>query len=44
MKVKEKDLPALQAICGQEKYSKNYELQFNHIISILKLLLINLFF
>lgn len=24
-KVKEKDLPASQAICGQEKYSKNYE-------------------
>ena len=24
-KVKEKDLPTSQAICGQEKYSKNYE-------------------
>ncbi len=24
-KVKEKDLPASQAICGQEKYSKSYE-------------------
>lgn len=24
-KVKEKDIPASQAICGQEKYSKNYE-------------------